>query len=626
MKLNSILPLALMLVVQGLLVSCQEESSFGAKSIAAEASRGPSDDGQLDPTPQGEGDDIETTANPTPINIPTDPVEPPVILFPKPVTPKDLVATGGTTTLDISWVNPDAIANSGFYLAIDKASSAARCENGVDVGNVVAYRATGLQPYTEYIVAVCAYNIQRDFSLPAVALGKTRALEPVEVKNFLAMAKSQESIELSWEAPAQSSGLFLTWQEGESAPEDCKDGLELAAQTKGLLVEQLMSSTLHSFRICNSNVEGVHSKGVIAADTTHGIQHDIHPIEVPICSALGEGDQGGSGAGLNYGLQGQLYDSGAKFSNFEQLVANAHANDGVIENPIYMDKLDIPTRVYDTGFVKGHDQNGSPILVQNTKGQPLIEYFGVSFQGRMTLSKDEAGNLLEDEGFYEVAVLSDDGTIVTMQNEHGEDEVIVDNNRTTATRFSCGKKLVKFTKNSKHPFTLNYFQAPKYHIALVAMMKKWSDIGADGKPTIAYDQSADKDLECGKSGNEYWFLPNQSSAPTGKYLGLLDRGWKVLSATNFLLPKEDDVNLCADPTYVPPLRDNCFEEKISYMVEDSVQLKNGDIDVATLEVQLFNQPGVSGQDYSFDEQSSVLSVLSADSNLYKKLDIRYCLK
>ena len=105
--------------------------------------------------------------------------------------------------------------------------------------------------------------------------------------------------------------------------------------------------------------------------------------------------------------------------------------------------------------------------------------------------------------------------------------------RGTACRIFTGARL---------PIAVDYYQGPRFHIALMVLWRKLPDANA----------SSLADSACGLSGNDRFFNSNQSpSVPSQTYLDLLSRGWSVVAPQNFLLPLNSPMNPC-NGTNPPP--------------------------------------------------------------------------
>ena len=115
--------------------------------------------------------------------------------------------------------------------------------------------------------------------------------------------------------------------------------------------------------------------------------------------------------------------------------------------------------------------------------------------------------------------------------------VNINNDGDHPTRMGCATNLVNMTRRTKLEVDLTYYQGPRYHISNILLWR-----------LVPNGSLAGQDSECGKAGNNYFFDPNQSSAPLAPYNGLLARGWKVLEPTNFWVVGSD---LNASTNYNP---------------------------------------------------------------------------
>ncbi len=225
------------------------------------------------------------------------------------------------------------------------------------------------------------------------------------------------------------------------------------------------------------------------------------------------------------GLVGHLLylkDDQPRYTHIDDYIENAHP----IESIVYFDQVFIPTRAFDLGF---YTQDGQ--LVLNHNDEPIYEYFALRLESKLTLSE------AEEPGWYQMAVLSDDGSKIVEKLPDGSEEIIVDNGLQTATRMGCSVRSIYMDRETKKDIVLTYFQGPRYHIAMTVLWRPMPD-GFD-------PQTATEDVECGMSGNSRFFHSTVvPSEPTVKYYELLERGWKPLSNQNYLFPEQAS-NPCA---------------------------------------------------------------------------------
>lgn len=236
-------------------------------------------------------------------------------------------------------------------------------------------------------------------------------------------------------------------------------------------------------------------------------------------------------AGRQNGLKADLFyipSGGTQYKSVSGYLENGTQLDA----SLYFNQINVPTRPFDRAF----KTTGGRTLM-NDVGQPVYEWFGLEMKGELRLSNNDR------PGLYQFALLSDDGSILELKQDPltGEYATIVNNDGTHPTRMGCATKAVRMDYNSRIPFRVKYYQGPRYHIALMLL---WREIPDTADP--AEYQASLLDSACGVSGNSAFFDSTQDPpVPTSRYLGMLDRGWKVLGPGNFLVP-DDGVNPCEE--------------------------------------------------------------------------------
>lgn len=193
------------------------------------------------------------------------------------------------------------------------------------------------------------------------------------------------------------------------------------------------------------------------------------------------------------------------------------------EQNLFFSQMDVPTRLFTAGF---RSETGQ--VLKNDSGQTLIEYFGLKFQSSLVLADND------EEGLYDIALLSDDGSTMSLIERPGVETPLIENDGDHPTRMGCSNKFVRMKKGQKKNFVVTYYQGPRMHIANVMMWRKVDS------------ETAKKDSLCGATGNDLFFDYNNNSAPRSAYNSLLSRGWKVVSPDNFLLEDIRDYNPCVD--------------------------------------------------------------------------------
>lgn len=254
-----------------------------------------------------------------------------------------------------------------------------------------------------------------------------------------------------------------------------------------------------------------------------GTEVDIVPTPDPntyVCNPLGDGT--GTDA-RDQGLKGELFyvpPGAPTYPIASDYIANAVK---IEEIELFFNQLFIPTRPFDRGFVT---QGG--ITLAAADGTTLYEYFAIRFQSQLKLAEGQA------PGLYQLAILSDDGAVMTMDSGA---LTVVDNDGWHSTRMGCATQPIQLNAGESLPFELNYFQGPRYHIAMTLMWRPWPANPGDVNDPL-----------CGRAGNSFWFDSTQDPpAPTANYSTILSRGWQVVSPDNFKLPSTGETNPCNEP-------------------------------------------------------------------------------
>jgi hypothetical protein len=231
------------------------------------------------------------------------------------------------------------------------------------------------------------------------------------------------------------------------------------------------------------------------------------PAEPPICNPFG------SGGGTNRnGLVGSIYyASGGTAPTYPS--TTGYFQYGRRKNgALYLSDLNVPTRLFNTGFSY---QSGQ--YLTNDQGAMLIEDFALSMTSNVRLTTGD------QPGYYEFAVISDDGSKLSV-SQNGTTSVMVNNDTVTPPRMGCANgRSVYFDGNTTLPIKLDYFQGPRFHIAMVLM---WKYLGSN--PSTANDP------KCGATDSNQWFNEN-TSAQGPWYAEIQSRGWKPLKPMNFWL-------------------------------------------------------------------------------------------
>jgi hypothetical protein len=249
---------------------------------------------------------------------------------------------------------------------------------------------------------------------------------------------------------------------------------------------------------------------------------NLYPVTKTVCDPMGGDNDPRSNAGLKADLYWlQSNQSGA--TSTSDLIARGTKS----SQNLFFTQLNVPTRLFNQGF-----NNDLGLPLKDDTGSTLIENFAMRFSSVLRLAPSQ------DEGLYEFAVLSDDGTIMRIRDDAGVYSPVVSSDGNHPTRMGCSTQLINMTRDTEKLMQLDYYQGPRYHIALVVMMRKVTDSNAAG--TFAADPL------CGMTSNSAWFDPHNASAPQKSYNDLLARGWQVLTADNYAIPNSASFNPCKE--------------------------------------------------------------------------------
>ncbi len=247
---------------------------------------------------------------------------------------------------------------------------------------------------------------------------------------------------------------------------------------------------------------------------------NLYPVTKTVCDPMGGESDPRSNAGLKANLYWLPSGSSGATSTTDLISRGTKSSQNLFFTQLY-----VPTRLFTQGF---YNDVGQPL--QDDTGSTLIENFAMRFSSVLRLAPSQ------DEGLYEFAVLSDDGTVMRIRDDAGVYSPVVDSDGNHPTRMGCSAQVINMTRDTEKLMQLDYYQGPRYHIALVVMMRKVTDTDASGKFAA--------DPLCGMESNNAWFDYNNASAPQKPYNDLLARGWQVLTADNYGIPNSASFNPC----------------------------------------------------------------------------------
>src|SRR5207253_1070075 len=233
---------------------------------------------------------------------------------------------------------------------------------------------------------------------------------------------------------------------------------------------------------------------------------NLHPLNKTVCDTF----NGNNTQVMPQGVQGTLFyrtSAMPRMYKVQDYIDFTKKSD----KTLFFNDMNVPTRIFTEGF----STQTTAVLADDT-GAKLIEYFGIKFETTLQLGENN------EEGDYELALLSDDGTRLKIKDPVTDSwREIINNDGDHPTRMGCASEVLHMTRRTQIPLEAIYYQGPRQHIANVLMWRKSTTAG--------------KDALCGASGNSYFFNPDKASAPLKPYNDLLARGWKPVAAENFWL-------------------------------------------------------------------------------------------
>lgn len=247
---------------------------------------------------------------------------------------------------------------------------------------------------------------------------------------------------------------------------------------------------------------------------------DISKMERTICDPFHTDSQQNRERGL-FGSLYYLTPDQPRYSSVDDYINHGHAANA----EIYLDRLFVPTRPSDRPF---YTQAGTPIT--NNDGSTIYKDFAVRLQAQVQLAANE------NPGYYQLAVISNDGAVLKVSDGEGGFKTIVNNDGEHPAAFACATEPVYLDRNTKLPITLDYFQGDGGHISLVTVWRPWP---SDPNAVSGHDSY------CGRQGNGLFFKFSENPVtPHKAFYEMLAQNWKVLENENYYFPEQTS-NPCA---------------------------------------------------------------------------------
>lgn len=236
-----------------------------------------------------------------------------------------------------------------------------------------------------------------------------------------------------------------------------------------------------------------------------GVPEDNNPTNV-ICDPFATTET------ITPGIKGSLYIYEGPNPNSEiNSLGDIFSKGTRIEDTVlYFSRLNVPTRRFEVGF---ENRAGDKLL--NSKDELLIEWFGLKFETLIKLNDTDA------EGDYQLATVSDDGSVVEVDSGAGFVRV-VDNDGLTSTRMRCGS-VISLKKGDRLPTRIAYYQGPRVEIAMNLM---WRKVTSSTKLQSKYCGSKDRFFKISDGSDDYKIVQAKKD------------GWKMMETSNFELKEK----------------------------------------------------------------------------------------
>jgi hypothetical protein len=204
---------------------------------------------------------------------------------------------------------------------------------------------------------------------------------------------------------------------------------------------------------------------------------------------------------------------------------------------LFISAINFPAMYFSQGFL----DSSTGVAVKDAGGNMLTEYFGFRLQGQFVTADWPAGD-------YQIASLTDDGSILTMSRAKGDgSDFVINNDGMHSMKLGCSNSVVHVTAQSKFAFAMDYMQGPRVTIGLMLLYRPVSLSGDAQEPlcglhteddTYFRDHDDNKNPIVAEPQSAYLQLTGAFDKSTGS------GGWTVIESDHYNLP-ENASNPCA---------------------------------------------------------------------------------
>lgn len=289
-----------------------------------------------------------------------------------------------------------------------------------------------------------------------------------------------------------------------------------------------------------------------------------------VCDPLSGGEQAESGKGLAGNIRLLTDPQNGEIRNNLNSFLNPSFSYEVPNLSLFMSKVDVPTRSFDLGFTAQDNQ------VLSVDGNPLIEYFNVNLKSTIKII-DEAKT-----GEYELAIISDDGSRLAFKSMGQSDyTTYLESVYTHSPKMLCSisngdtSNFINFEKDKGIDISINYFQGPRYHIALQLLWRKKDQ----AQTASALCNNKIDTSNFGILTLEGWsIIPAEVFYLPSGVINTCDEANDELRAVSFSVPVPKDTNLVGLIKNVKIKIKNLLDGSIVELSKDEFTISNGQID------------------------------------------------
>ena len=220
-------------------------------------------------------------------------------------------------------------------------------------------------------------------------------------------------------------------------------------------------------------------------------------------------------------------------------------------NQVFLSDLNFPDIYFTNGFAP---EGGTPL---QANGQTLIQFFSMRFQSIFAP--------IWKPGTYQIATLTDDGSILTLQGAGASgNNLVINNDGGHSMVMGCTETTLTIPASGQvsYPLTFDYFQGPPVTIGLIMLYRPVPPDGGLDPLCARIDGTNSKTVYPTEDKDNYFFQdsatnPTVAEAPYNQLVGPLsptscavppcaDTGrWAPVEPANYNLPPNVQ-NPCAD--------------------------------------------------------------------------------